>query len=81
MLLFHLNAFFLVSRCLSISANDQATRASEDAFFTMNIQLMPCVEDHVAEVFGAFNSTFNSCMKAFDVAIQFLDPGEVLCTH
>ena len=81
MLLFPLNAFFLVSCCLSISADDQATNlAGEDAVITMKVHLMPCPRDQITEVFCAFNTAFNSCVKCINVVIEIAYLGEDLCT-
>ena len=81
MSLISLSAFFLVSCCFSISGNDQsANRAGEDAVITMTVHLMHCPEGQITEVFCACNTTFNICMKIFDVAIQSLDPCEAMCT-
>ena len=81
MSLIPLSAFFLVSCCLSISANDQAAnRAGEDAVITMKVHLMHCPEGQITEVFGAYNTTFNSCMKLFNVVIEIVNLGEGFCT-
>ena len=81
MSLIPLSAFFLVSCCLSISGNNQAANwAGEDAFITMKVHLMHCPKGQITEVFGAYNTTFNSCMKFFNVAIEIANLGEGLCT-
>ena len=66
---------------LSISGNDQAAnRAGEDAVITMKIHLMLCPEGKITEVFGACNTTFNSFMNFFNVAIETANLGEGFCT-
>ena len=75
-------AFFCVSFCPSISGNDKAANwTGVDAFIAMNVHLMPRLKNQITEVFGAFNTPFNSCMKFVDVAIQIEGLGEVFCTN
>lgn len=75
-------AFFCVSFCPSISGNDKAANwTGVDAFIAMNVHLMPRLKNQITEVFGAFNTPFNSCMKFIDVAIQMAELGEVFCTN
>ena len=71
-------AFFCVSFCLSISGNNKAANwTGVDALMAMNVHLMPRLKNQITEVFGAFNTPFNSCMKFIDVAIQMAELGEV----
>ena len=71
-------AFLCVSFCPSISGNDKAANwTGVDAFIAMNVHLMPRLKNQITEVFGAFNTPFNSCMKFINVAIQMAELGEV----
>ena len=82
MSLIPLNALPLVSCCLSIFGDCVATHlAGEDAIITMKIHLMPCPKDQLTEVFGAFDTAFNSCVKCFSVTHKTSNLGEVFGAH
>ena len=71
-------AFFCVSFRPSVSGNNEAANwTGVDALMAMNVHLMPRLKNQITEVFGAFNTPFNSCMKFINVAIQMAELGEV----
>ena len=74
-------AFFCVSFRPSISGNNEAANwTGVDACIAMNVHLMPRLKNQITEVFGAFNTPFNGCMKHFNVATEIANLGEPFCT-
>ena len=74
-------AFFCVSFRPSISGNNEAANwTGVDACIAMNVHLMPRLKNQITEVFGAFNTPFNGCMKLFNVAIESANLGEPFWT-
>ena len=74
-------ACFGVSGCPSISCDNKATEwAGEEASITMNVHLVPCLKNLLAEVLWTLHAPFQGRVRVFDMAIEIEYLGEALCT-